>query len=433
MTHALSAAADPKKPYGDVEYADPGYQSDGKKRYVLDSVEHCRAAWSYISMPKNASKYTAEQLARIKAKIKAAGKRYGIDFADKVSAAAADLLAVELARPGPWKVASGDGTFTAEMLRDAADFFAASGGQAVPVKLGHRDSRFDGDGEPAFGAVTNVRYAEDERGPVLLGDIVNMPGWLSASAPRSWPNRSIEGWQNFTYDDREYALVLTGLAFLGVTPPAVRNIRSLADLQVALAASSATHLVASAPEVDSAAPPQAAAPPAEVPITNGAGMTLANYREALAGLPDDASEDDVKAALIAAGFAVESPPPPPEIVQTAPEAMPVAAAGTIVLASSVWEETQRTIKNLTDHVDKSKRAERDEVIAKAVVAGKFTPAQKPHFSKLWDADPDGTRALIDTLTPNSALAVMASGYAAENEETDADYAGLFGSSKSKVG
>jgi hypothetical protein len=33
------------------------------------------------------------------------------------------------------------------MLRDAADFFAVSGGQAVPVKLGHTDDRFnDGDG-----------------------------------------------------------------------------------------------------------------------------------------------------------------------------------------------------------------------------------------------------------------------------------------------
>jgi hypothetical protein len=33
--------------------------------------------------------------------------------------------------------------------------------------------------------------------------------------------------------------VLTALAFLGATPPAVLNIRSLSDLQTALAASSA--------------------------------------------------------------------------------------------------------------------------------------------------------------------------------------------------
>jgi len=424
---ATKAAAD--EPYGDVGYADPGYQADGKKRYPLDSEEHCRAAWSYINMPDNASKYSAEQLAGIKAKIKAAGRKYGIDFADEVKASASALRDVELARPGIWKLSTGPTEFTDQMLRDAADFFAASGGQAVPVKLGHVDDRFDG--EPTFGSVTNVRYTEDDRGPVLLGDIVDMPQWLGAAAPKRWPNRSIEGWQNFEYDGREYSLVLSGLAFLGVTPPGVRNIKSLADLQVALAASSATRLVAAAPPDDQAAPPQTAAPPAEVPITEGAGMTLANYREALAGLPDDASEDDVKAALEAAGFAMQSPPPPE--TAGAPEAIPVAAAGTIVLASSVWEETQKTIKSLTDHVAKTKRNERDEIIAKAVVAGKFTPAQKPHFSRLWDADPDGTRTLIDTLTPNSQLAVMASGYAGEGEEADTEYAALFGSSNTKVG
>lgn len=69
-----------KTPYGDVKYADPGYQSDGVKRYPLDSEAHCRSAWSYINQADNAAKYTAEQLASIKDRIKAAGKKYGIEF-----------------------------------------------------------------------------------------------------------------------------------------------------------------------------------------------------------------------------------------------------------------------------------------------------------------------------------------------------------------
>lgn len=68
------AMTDPKEPYGDVKYADPGYQEDGKKRYPLDSEEHCRAAWSYINMPKNARKYNPDELAQIKGRIKAALK-----------------------------------------------------------------------------------------------------------------------------------------------------------------------------------------------------------------------------------------------------------------------------------------------------------------------------------------------------------------------
>jgi HK97 family phage prohead protease len=59
-------------PYGDVEYADPGYQDDKKKRYPLDGEKHIRAAWNYIHKPKNAGKYSAEELKHIKAKIVAA-------------------------------------------------------------------------------------------------------------------------------------------------------------------------------------------------------------------------------------------------------------------------------------------------------------------------------------------------------------------------
>lgn len=65
---------DGKQPYGDVEYADPGYQSDGKKRYPIDTEDHIRAAWNYINKPKNQEPYTDEQVKRIKARIVAAWK-----------------------------------------------------------------------------------------------------------------------------------------------------------------------------------------------------------------------------------------------------------------------------------------------------------------------------------------------------------------------
>jgi phage head maturation protease len=67
-------AGDGDKPYGDVEYADPGYQEDGKKRYPIDNEKHIRAAWNYIHKPKNAGKYSSEQVARIKSKIVSAWK-----------------------------------------------------------------------------------------------------------------------------------------------------------------------------------------------------------------------------------------------------------------------------------------------------------------------------------------------------------------------
>lgn len=78
-------ADDPSKPYGDVKYADPGYQKDGKKRYPLDTEAHCRAAWSYINQADNAAQYTAEQLSNIKGRIKAALKRFGVQVSDDES------------------------------------------------------------------------------------------------------------------------------------------------------------------------------------------------------------------------------------------------------------------------------------------------------------------------------------------------------------
>jgi len=70
---------DPKKPYGDVTYADPGYQADGKSRYPVDTEAHAKSAWAYINKASNAAEYTASQLASIKAKIKAALTKFGVD------------------------------------------------------------------------------------------------------------------------------------------------------------------------------------------------------------------------------------------------------------------------------------------------------------------------------------------------------------------
>lgn len=71
-----------KEPYGDVKYADPGYQQDGKKRYPIDTAEHVRAAWSYINQAKNAGEYDEKQVAQIKGRIKAAAKKLGVSITD---------------------------------------------------------------------------------------------------------------------------------------------------------------------------------------------------------------------------------------------------------------------------------------------------------------------------------------------------------------
>lgn len=59
------------------KFADPEHRS-----YPVDTPEHTRAAWSYINMPKNASKYSKEKLAEVKRRIKRAAKRFGIKISE---------------------------------------------------------------------------------------------------------------------------------------------------------------------------------------------------------------------------------------------------------------------------------------------------------------------------------------------------------------
>ncbi len=63
--------------YGNVKFAD-----ERNKKYPIDTEAHVRAAWNYINHPRNAGKYSSGDLATIKGRIKAAGKRFGINFSE---------------------------------------------------------------------------------------------------------------------------------------------------------------------------------------------------------------------------------------------------------------------------------------------------------------------------------------------------------------
>lgn len=66
-----------ERKYGDVEFADPV-----NNKYPIDTEAHVRAAWSYIHKDSNAAPYTAEEVERIRARIRAAAKRYGVEIGE---------------------------------------------------------------------------------------------------------------------------------------------------------------------------------------------------------------------------------------------------------------------------------------------------------------------------------------------------------------
>lgn len=134
---------------------------------------------------------------------------------------------VELLKIGEWPLATGTCTFTTEDLAAAVRAAQAPSVARPVIKLGHDDPRFSG--EPAVGFVDNLRLSED--GSTLVGDLCGVPGWLADIMPSAYPRRSIEG--QFNYRDQAgtvHHFALTGLALLGVTPPAVGTLSSLRDV-----------------------------------------------------------------------------------------------------------------------------------------------------------------------------------------------------------
>jgi len=64
--------------YGDVKFADPV-----NNKYPIDTAEHVRAAWSYINHKDNAKKYPRDDVELIKARIKIAAEKYGVEISSE--------------------------------------------------------------------------------------------------------------------------------------------------------------------------------------------------------------------------------------------------------------------------------------------------------------------------------------------------------------
>ena len=151
---------------------------------------------------------------------------------------------------------------------------------------------------------------------------------------------------------------------------------------------------------------------------------LATLRSKL-GLADDAT---LEPSQVLAAIADKTPQEPKNVTPETPAEKPAAkqVAGTMVIDASAWDAQQEAIKRLEAKQAKHDRDERDDVIAKAVRDGKFAPARKEHWAKLWDADPEGTRTVIDGLTKN-VIPVEALGIGLEDDESiDAEFVHLFG-------
>lgn len=158
---------------------------------------------------------------------------------------------------------------------------------------------------------------------------------------------------------------------------------------------------------------------------------LTTMRQEL-GLAEDADEATIVAAMSEAlGERADAPatptagPAPTPAAPAAPSAQVASAPGTMVIDSSAWDAQQERIKRLEAADTKRRREERDQIVDQAVKDGKFRADRKDHWKRLWDADPEGTRQVIDGLT-KGVVPVNELGHASDDEhDIDDEFAHLF--------
>lgn len=138
------------------------------------------------------------------------------------------------------------------------------------------------------------------------------------------------------------------------------------------------------------------------------GLDLAALRErtglTVEQLPDDATEEQINAALSAPTPGEGEGEPQPgegaaapaegEPAEGEPAAVAAAQSATVTVDREAWDTMQRTQTALQADLETRVKAARDGVVMDAIKAGKIPPSRKEHYVKLMDADPDGTTELL---------------------------------------
>jgi hypothetical protein len=163
----------------------------------------------------------------------------------------------------------------------------------------------------------------------------------------------------------------------------------------------------------------------------GSTMDLAKLREGL-GLGADLSDEQVQAALDAAGITVQPAPPPDpadppgDPVVLASKVPTLAGSDAVLLDPAQYNALRTSAMRGEDAWRKMRENECEAVLDEAIRAGKFPPGRRDHWKALWAADPDGTKATIDKLAAN-VIPVMATGYPGVTDESEVDlvYASMY--------
>jgi ATP-dependent protease ClpP protease subunit len=143
------------------------------------------------------------------------------------------------------------------------------------------------------------------------------------------------------------------------------------------------------------------AEPAAGPQETQEGDTMSTLTEGLRerlGIADDAElDDDALLDAVDQALAERAEPSTPE---PAPAPEPVAARvpdGMALIDEATLSELRASAAEGVAARTQQRAEARDQALNDAIRVGKFPPARRDHYAKAWDADPDGTRQLLDSL------------------------------------
>ena len=405
-----------------------------------------------------------------------------------------------------WPAASGPATVTFADLEAIVSSQEDSEISGARLKIGHWDQP-DGlvfASEPSLGTFTNYSIVN---GITLYADLVGCPQWFTEIMPTCFPNRSIEGYQQFkTQRGKTYHMILTAVSLLGVEPQAITSLPDLYEFMNAeeppvvvtaggrrMAGVSARTNIEDvrrafyedfatedkywwwirAVELDpenqlivdddngqlyripfslggdegiTFSDPitvsieyndvSAKAVFASADYSRPAGRVKANdQKEDSVGDTDDLGATGTSAPASEGqegGVTVNvTPPPTPAPPDTGDQPkpddeddddkakaeekddQPVAASklppGVVVLDEDTYRQLKAGASAGAEVKAKLDRQDKDALLDGAIQAGKFPPARRDHYSAMYDADPTGTRDLIEKVLESGTIPVAARG------------------------
>lgn len=360
-----------------------------------------------------------------------------------------DFRGVPLCRAGEWNGLTGKAKVTAADLQSVVDAYADQEIDKARVKIGHLSGMNTalGDGAPAFGWVANPRMGAD--GVTLLGDLVDVPRKLGEIVGKAYRNVSVEMRKNVTTPSgKTHPAVLSGLALLGASAPAVKGLDDLVSLYASEApgggpedecstGETVTIELGDALDGDTVSRVRGVSSDlrdadTDSPDTPGADKEgeptvafLDQAREKL-GLAKDATEDDILTALSEnttpegdEGAAPENPAPEARDEDPATETKtPEGGPETVTVSKAQWDDVTAQLKTLSD---KAKAEHQEKVLEAALSEGRIVPAERDEWVTALSEAPQATEVLLSKLAPRVNMSEHGSDVAlSASEDSDED-------------